>query len=227
VTIAIAHRGDPVNHRENTLEAFTAAVALGAEMVELDCKLTSNGHVVVLHDRTLHRLWAVERPVASLTWEEVSAVRRDGYRIPDLAEVLDAVALPIMVDVPDAEVLEASFAVVEAAGAVDRCIFAGETGALVRLRKISPVARVALSWDKRRLPSAELLLNTRPEWFNPHWRLANRAVVERMHAGGLGVSVWTVDRPWQMRRMLAAGVDAVITNRAERLIAVRQAQPPS
>jgi glycerophosphoryl diester phosphodiesterase len=220
VTIAIAHRGDPLNHRENTLDAFTAAAALGADMVELDCKLTSDGHVVVLHDHTLRRLWAVDRPVASLTWEEVSVVRRDGYRIPDLAQVLGTVALPVMVDVPSTDVLEASLAVVEAAGALERCIFAGETAALVRLRKMSPAARVALSWDKRQLPSAELLLQTKPEWFNPSWHLANRAVVDRMHADGIGVSVWTVDRPWQMKRMLAAGVDAVISNQAARLVSV-------
>ena len=67
------------------------------------------------------------RPVRAIDWKEVSAIRKGGYRIPDLAEVLAAVPLPIMVDVPSIEVLEASLAVVEAARAVDRCVFAGHT----------------------------------------------------------------------------------------------------
>lgn len=222
MTIAIAHRGDPVNHRENTLEAFASAASLGADMVELDCKLTSDSHVVVLHDFTLRRLWGLDKPVAALTWDEVSAIRRDGYRVPDLAEVLDAVALPVMVDIPSTEVLEASFPVVEEAKALERCIFAGDTPALVRLRQISPTARIALSWEKRQLPSAELLARTKPEWFNPSWQLASRATVDQMRAAGLGTSAWTVDSPWAMRRVLRAGVDAVITNQAARFISVRR-----
>lgn len=227
MTIAIAHRGDPVNHWENTLEGFASAASLGAEMVELDCKLTSDGHVVVLHDLTLRRLWGLDRPVAALTWDEVSAIRRSGYRIPDLAEVLDTVVVPIMVDIPSTKVLEPSYSVVESAKALERCIFAGDTAALVRLRQISPTARIALSWDKRRLPSAELLARTRPEWFNPGWHVASRATVDRMRAAGLGISVWTVDSPWAMRRVLRTQVDAVITNRAERFIAVRRERQPA
>ena len=38
VTIAIAHRGDPVGQRENTMPAFEAAVHQGADMVELDLR---------------------------------------------------------------------------------------------------------------------------------------------------------------------------------------------
>jgi glycerophosphoryl diester phosphodiesterase len=219
MTLAIAHRGDPVGRRENTLEAFESARSLGAGMVELDCKLTRDGHVVVLHDDTLRRLWGVPRPVRAIDWKEVSAIRKGGYRIPDLAEVLAAVPLPIMVDVPSIEVLEASLAVVEAARAVDRCVFAGHTGALVRLRQRSRSARIALSWEKRQLPGPELLDAVRPDWFNPSHRRATALVVERMHAAGRGVSVWTVDRPSDIARVLHAGVDAVITNQTARLVA--------
>jgi glycerophosphoryl diester phosphodiesterase len=218
VTITIAHRGDPVNHWENTLEAFQSAASLGADMVELDCKLTRDGHVVVLHDTTLRRPWGVPRAIEALRWDEVSAIRRNGYRIPGFAEVFSAVQLPVMVDVPSVEVLEAAYRVATAANALDRCVFAGHTGALVRLRQLSKSARIALSWDERKLPSAELLDSTKPEWFNPYWELAAPGAVERMHAAGIGVSVWTVDQPRAMRKVLRAGVDAVITNRTARFV---------
>ena len=220
MAITIAHQGDPANHWGNTLEAFESAAVLGADMVELDCKLTRDGHVVVLHDRTLARPWGIPRAVSALTWEEVSATRRHGYRVPRLAEVLDLVHLPVMVDVPSADVGEASLAVVEAAKAMARCMFAGSTGALVRMRQLTPAARIALSWDKRQLPPAELLANTRPEWFNPYFRLVTPRVVEQMHTAGLGVSAWTVDHRWDIRRVLRAGVDAIITNRTARLVSL-------
>ena len=217
--LTIAHRGGPVPHRENTLEAFASAVGLGASMVELDTKLTSDGHVVVLHDKSLERLWGVRREVQSLSWDEVRAVRSGGYCIPDLAQVLAAVPLPVMVDVPSSAVLEASLAAAEGAGAAGRCVFAGHTAALRRLRRLRPAARIALSWDDRRLPTPELLAEVRPELFNPHWRLATPSVIERMHAAGIGVSVWTVDHPWLIGGVLRAGVDAIITNRTERVLA--------
>jgi glycerophosphoryl diester phosphodiesterase len=226
MTVTIAHRGDPLNHWENTLEAFQSAAFLGADMVELDCQLTSDGHVVVLHDKTLRSPWGVPKRVDALPWGEVSAIRRKGYRIPALAEVFRSVELPVMVDVPDVEVLEAAFGVAVDANALDRCVFAGHTGALVRLRQLSTSARIALSWDKRKMPSSELLARTRPEWFNPHWRLLAPDAVERMHAAGIGVSVWTVDRPSAMKRVMRAGVDAVITNQTARLVSfLRRSRP--
>ncbi len=229
MTIAIAHRGYHVKHLENTLEAFESAAALGADMVELDCRLTRDGHVIVLHDRTLARLWGVAKPVNRVGWDEVSKLRRKGYRIPELAEVLRTIDLPVMVDVPGVKVLEASFGVTVAAGALDRCVFAGHTGAMARLRQLSASARIALSWSTRELPGAELLASTLPEWFNPRWRVAPPSVVDHMHEAGLGVSVWTVDRRRYMKRVLRAGVDAVITNRAERHVPLqaRQAARPA
>ena len=226
MTIAIAHRGHHLEHLENTLEAFASAAALGADMVELDCRLTADGHVVVLHDRALARLWGVAKRVKSVGWDEVSRIERNGLRIPELAEVLRAIELPVMVDVPSMEVLETSFAVVVAAGAVDRCIFAGHTGAMARLRQMSPSARIALSWDRPELPGPELLAGTKPEWFNPRWRLAPPSVVAHLHEAGIGVSVWTVDRRRYMKRVLRAGVDAVITNRTERLVPLLARRSP-
>ena len=56
---AIAHRGEPLGERENTLPAFTAAMSLGAHWVELDLRRTRDDQIVVLHDQMLDRLWGV------------------------------------------------------------------------------------------------------------------------------------------------------------------------
>ena len=73
--VAIAHRGDPVGARENTPAAFASAVTLGADMVELDLRRTRDGEIVVLHDQSLLRLWAVDASVGDLDWAEVAALR--------------------------------------------------------------------------------------------------------------------------------------------------------
>ncbi|HTW10678.1 MAG TPA: glycerophosphodiester phosphodiesterase [Acidimicrobiales bacterium] len=220
MTIVIAHRGDPLGHPENTLEAFASAEQLGAGMVELDCKLTRDGHVVVLHDRTLARLWGVRRAVRDLDLAQVTAVRRGGYRVPELAEVLVAVPLGVLVDVPSVAVAEAALLVARAEAALSRCVFCGSIPALVRLRQLEPGARIALTWDRPGLPDRAMLELTKPEWWNPRWQFASTASVEAAHTLGLGVSVWTVDRASDLRRALARGVDAIITNRTARAISL-------
>lgn len=216
--LAVAHRGDPVSHRENTLEAFEAARDLGAEMVELDCRLTRDGQVMVLHDATLARLWGDPRPLALLDAAEVRSLRRGGYRIPSLEEVLEALALQVMVDLPDPAATVPAWSAVQRAGAAWRCIFAGNTAALRQLRQHAPEARIALSWDRAELPSPALLGELRPEWWNPHYRMASPLAVHWAHALGMGVSVWTVDKVRDIARVLDAGADAVISNQVARLV---------
>jgi len=55
--LAIAHRGDPVAHRENTAAAVVAAIEQGADAIEVDVQLAADGTVVVVHDDTFARLW--------------------------------------------------------------------------------------------------------------------------------------------------------------------------
>ncbi len=56
MTITIAYRGEPVRHVENTLAAISAAIAAGADMVEIDVRLTADGVPVLLHDEALLRI---------------------------------------------------------------------------------------------------------------------------------------------------------------------------
>ncbi len=217
MTVIIAHRGDPVGFRENTLEAFGSAVALGAEMVELDCKLTRDGQVVVVHDDTLERLWGVPAAVRDVDWQILRAIRSEGYRVPSLAEALDAIPVSVMVDVASTVVIDAAYGVVLSAGRLDTVIFAGETAALARVHQLSPTARIALTWDRPTPPDPHLLESLAPVWFNPYFRLAAPAVVRSHHDAGRGVSVWTVDEPKDMAIMLETGVDAIISNQVARL----------
>src|SRR5579859_2147052 len=89
--MAIAHRGDPIGYRENTLPAFAAAVDQGADMVELDLRRTRDGTIVVLHDQSLLRLWELDASVGDLDWSEVAVLGDGEVRIPTLRQVLDAV----------------------------------------------------------------------------------------------------------------------------------------
>ena len=217
---AIAHRGDPVRERENTLPAFTAAVALGADMVELDLRRTRDDEIVVLHDQTLQRLWGVDASVGDLDLAEVQGIGDGDLRIPTLREVLDAVPLPLMVDFTRREVVPGGLAAVQAAGALERSLFVtGNVEALRLLRGLSAEARIGLTWVEGATPPLPLLEELHAEYWNPMFGLVTPEGVAAVHAAGLQVSTWTVDDPGDMTRMVEAGVDAVVSNRVEELVA--------
>jgi myo-inositol-1(or 4)-monophosphatase len=219
---AIAHRGDPVGARENTPAAFASAVALSADMVEIDLRRTRDGQIVVLHDQSLLRLWGVDASVGELDWQEVARIGEGGgggVRIPLLREVVEEVALPLMVDFTRREVVEGALAAVSAAAALERSLFVtGNVPALRMLRDLSAEARIGLTWVEEGDVPEELLQELGAEYWNPMSVLVGADAVDVVHGMGLQVSCWTVDEPDEMARVCAAGVDAIVSNRLEELL---------
>lgn len=217
---AIAHRGEPVGHRENTLPAFAAAVALGADWVEIDLRRTRDGAIVVLHDQTLERLWGLGASVGDVDLAEVVALGEGDVVIPTLADVLQAVPLPLMVDFTRREVVAGALEAVQSARALQRCLFVtGNVAALQQLRAASAEARIGLTWLDGPEPPLALLHELRAEYWNPMFGLLTAEGVDAVHQAGLRVSTWTVDSPEDMTRVLEAGVDAVVSNRIAALVA--------
>ncbi|MGH3319673.1 MAG: glycerophosphodiester phosphodiesterase [Streptosporangiaceae bacterium] len=216
MALAIAHRGDPQDHRENTIPALLAALEQGADLVEVDLKLTRDGQVILLHDPTLKRLWRHHGAVRSLSLDEVRAYCDVRYEIPTLDEALGVLSWSrsaLMADLKDAEALDTTVAIVREHDAFDRVLFVGgDVHAMRRLRGLAPEARLGLTWEDPTPPDG-VLEDIRAELFNPRWQLVDRGLVELMHERGYQVSTWTVDSPTNMARLLDLGVDAVITNR--------------
>ncbi len=97
--ILFAHRGDLVHAPENTLPSFSQAIQKGADGVELDAKLTVDGHVIVIHDETVDRTTNGKGKVASFTLESIRTLdagswfdaKFAGTKVPLLEEVFEMV----------------------------------------------------------------------------------------------------------------------------------------
>ena len=95
--LVVAHRGDSAHQPENTLAAFDAALAAGADGLELDLRLTADGTVVVVHDRTLARVFGRVGRVDTVHHADLSAWDAGAHFAPDtpfaavptLGQVLD------------------------------------------------------------------------------------------------------------------------------------------
>jgi glycerophosphoryl diester phosphodiesterase len=216
---AIAHRGDPLGARENTPAAFASAMAMGADMVELDLRSSRDGAIVVLHDQSLLRLWGRDVSVGDLDWAEVARLGEGHVRIPLLREVLALVPLPLMVDFVQCEVVEGALSAVDDADAFDRCLFVSRNVAALRiLRELSGRARIGLTWTESGAVPLALLDELGAEYWNPTFGLVTAQAVATVHESGLKVSTWTVDSRDDMERVHAAGVDAIVSNRVKDLL---------
>ncbi|MEU0781532.1 glycerophosphodiester phosphodiesterase [Streptomyces sp. NPDC006173] len=220
---AVAHRGDPYRARENTIDSLRSALRQGADAVEIDVRLTRDRLPVLLHDETLNRLWGHDRPLRSLSSDEVKGLTGGG--VPTLAEALGATGdTRIMVDLPgpvDEKAVREVVDVVRACGAQERVYYCAGAPAMLAVRAVDPAAEIALTWTTLAPPRPALLDAVRPRWLNYRFGLADRDLVARVHRDGLLVSVWTPDTRRTMRRLFAAGVDSVTTNRIDTLVALR------
>ena len=95
ITVA-AHRGDSYNFCENTMPAFRSAIAAGADMIETDVHLTSDGMPVLIHDNTLDRTTNGTGPISGHTYEQLQRLNAgepgEFLPIPRLEELLALLA---------------------------------------------------------------------------------------------------------------------------------------
>ncbi|MET7851941.1 glycerophosphodiester phosphodiesterase [Streptomyces avermitilis] len=220
---AVAHRGDPYRVRENTIGSLRSALRQGADAVEIDVRLTRDGVPVLLHDETLKRLWEQDRPLRSLSWDEVRGLTDGG--VPTLVDALAATGESrVMLDLPGADprAVRRIVDVIREYGAEERVYYCAGAPAMLALRAADPAAEIALTWTTLAPPRPALLDAVRPRWLNYRFSLVDRDLTARVHRAGCLLSVWTADTRRSMRRLLDMGVDSITTNRIDALCALRR-----
>lgn len=238
----IAHRGASADAPENTLAALRLGFEQGADAVECDVHLTRDGHAVLLHDASTLRTTGVDGFVANRTLAELRRLDAGSWRgtswkgekIPALAEVIALLASQpadrrLVIEIKCGPVILPE---------IERLrLLAREIVSDARLVIIA-FDRAVAAEAKRRIPSVEvyqlaaweqdvatgtwpdlekLIANARADGLDGlnlnHRFPIDPAFVERVHAAGLKLGVWTVDDPALARRLADAGVDAITTNR--------------
>jgi glycerophosphoryl diester phosphodiesterase len=225
--LVFAHRGGSALAPENTIEAFDNGLGLGADGLELDVHLSRDGVVVVHHDRLLDRTTALRGPVAARPAAELAAAG-----VPSLSDVLTRYRDVRVIVELKVNRLELAVAVVDAvrrAAAIERvCLGSFGRRVLSAVRAIEPAiatsaAREEVRWALYRSwvrwPSMRVAYcgYQVPEW-SGRTRVVSPRFVEIAHRAGLGVQVWTVDTEAEARRLLAWGVDALITDRPDIIV---------
>ena len=189
---------------------------MGADMVELDVRLTADGRLAVHHDARL----ADGRAIRDLRWAELPS------DLPDLDAAIEACG-PMAVNIevknssrdPDFDV-DRSVAkeVAELVGQRalhDRILVSSfDLGSIARVRDVDP--RVATAWLTMLVPDAASVVASLVEAghraLHPYDSVVDAALVGTCHAAGIDVNVWTVDDPERIRALANFGVDGICTN---------------
>ena len=247
------HRGASALAPENTLAAFRRAIELGADGMEMDLQLTSDGAVVVIHDDTLERTTDGWGRVTDLTLAEVrradagakfGAAYR-GERVPTLSEVIDLVKasgndrVRLNLEIKFGEgregkpedIEERVLAVLRAAGFVDRVtVQSFHHPSPAKMKALEPRIPSGLLVGARRPPSdpVALVQQYRADYYAPEHRLVTREMVQALHQARIPVVTWTVNDESGMHRLIEMGVgsvqgDAIISDYPDRAVNVRRA----
>ncbi len=224
VTAVVAHRGEHLRARENTVAAFEAALALGVDGIEFDVRPTSDGALVVHHDPL------VEGRAISLT-------PRDELPdwVPTLAEVLELTrGVVAHVEVKNAR--EPGEVVYDDSGALVAAVLAEVEGARLERRPVvscfdlatcarvrATGADVAVAWLVEGRPLAGALTEAHVlelDGLNPSYALVDGPGVALARELGLALNVWTVNAEAELMALGALGVEGVITDEPARGLAL-------
>ena len=227
----IAHRGASKIAPENTMAAFQKALEIGADGIEFDVRLSSDGVPVVIHDTTVDGTTDGNGRVADLPLRELRRldagasfdVTFAGARIPTLAQVFEILGEQLLLNIELKQEgffgsgLEEAVADLIQKHTLEQGVLVSSFNplALRRIQRISPRLRTALLSahpGSRVLRTAGLALG-RPSWaLHPEYAGVDATLVSWAHARGLRLHTWTVDDPADMRRLIRWGVDGIITN---------------
>jgi len=245
--LIIGHRGAAAVAPENTMRAFREALAVGADGIEFDVRLTRDGVPVVIHDSTLRRTGGLPHRVADLTWAEISKIDVGSWfagtfaneTVPSLAELFtlfqsnnSTLYLEMKCDSPAEHrpLAEACVKAIEAHSLKSRVVVeCFQLPAIKVLKEIdSDIKTVALFEPSLTNPSVlidQRIINQAKDAgaaaLALHYRLARESLVQKAKAVGMHVAVWTVDDPAWIERARAIGIDALITNNPAAMLSHR------
>jgi glycerophosphoryl diester phosphodiesterase len=220
------HRGAAAHHPENTLRSFRAALAAGADAIETDVRLSSDGEVVVFHDASGERTCGQSLLVRSCAWSVVSGwdagMGERPVRLQDLLEEIPDVFINVDIKDDDPDAALRTVEVVRRMGLQERVglgsfhrgaaravALAGWTGQMALVPREVAALRLLPRWlgalfvrgNAAQIPTHQGRFRLDAPWF-----------IARCHALGLRVDYWTIDDPAEAISLVRAGADGIVTN---------------
>jgi glycerophosphoryl diester phosphodiesterase len=224
--LKIAHRGARGYEPENTLKAFQKALDLNADGIELDVHLSSDGHIIVMHDETIDRMANGKGFVNALSLSELKSFLIDGqYEIPTLNEVFDLVNKKCLINIE----LKDAKAPVKVVALIEEYISkkgwnythfivsSFDWKSLEEVHNLNSNISIGVLTEEdldTALAFAEVI---KAKAINPDYQLLTLENTAQIHEQGFLVLPWTVNLEEDIQKIKSYKVDGIISDFPDKL----------
>jgi glycerophosphoryl diester phosphodiesterase len=232
--LLIAHRGASGHAPENTLAAFKKAVVLGTNFIETDLQLTRDARLVAIHDDTVDRTTNGKGAVHDMTLAELRRLDAGswfgsefaGERIPTLDEITafakkhDVVFYLEMKPGASWGGEHALIGGLRESGEIARTVVISfDSGILAGVRKIEPTLMTGLLYDGQIEEPLDCAVQVGARQLAVRGDLVTPQMISEAKKRDLQVVCWTVNYAAHMRVLMSAGVDGIMSDYPDRLVA--------
>lgn len=244
--LVIAHRGGAGLWPENTLFALQEAVKLGSDLSEIDIHMTRDGVLVVIHDESVDRTTNSKGLVQDLTFAELKKLdagyrwtndegrtypfRGQGIKIPSLNEIFIAFpkqVISIEIKQNDPPIIAALRALINQHKKNKQVLVSAFNSRTMKVvRRLCPdIATAGTQAEIERFSKLSKLFLTRPFMLpavalEAPYKMITEHFIKAAHKKNIRVDAWTVNETEEMERLLAFGVDGILTDFPDRMLAL-------
>lgn len=223
-----AHRGFSSKAPENTEPAFSEALEIGADFIELDVQLSKDKQVVVFHDKNLSRITGNNELLKNLDYQELLELdygkwfgeEFSGTKIMTLDEVLEKFGNKINLNIEikkngdEIETAELTVNLVEKYNCIDSCyITSFSYNALKTVKKINPDIKTGLIANIMTYGGYSTLHDIDALSLNK--KFVSQNLINNIHLNGKRVFVWTVNDRTEAEKLISMGADNIITDKPD------------
>lgn len=224
--LKIAHRGAKAYEPENTLQAFQKALDLNSDGIELDVHLSTDGHIIVIHDETIDRTTNGKGSVNDFTLAELKSFLIDEkYQIPTLNEVFDLVNKKCLINI-ELKGLRTAPKVVELIEKYisekdwkyeNFIISSFDWNKLEETSNLNPNIPIGVLTEENIDLALAFAEKIKAKAIHPDFQLLNPDNVNEMHKKGFLVLPWTVNTKEDIQKVKSYQVDGIISDNPDKI----------
>lgn len=228
-----AHRGASGDYPENTILAFSKALSIGVDGIELDVHKSKDGQLVVIHDEDVQRTFKGKGLIKNYTIDEIKSfmcrkfefIERKDCKVPTLREVFELIKnediilnIEAKTDLIHYDLEKDLLDLIKEYGIEDKIFMSSfNHKCLSILQNLDNNFKYGAlyEYEKDYAPEANVVEHAKKlnvYSINISQELVSKEVVELAHKNGIKVFVFTVNKPNKMRKMIEFGVDGVFSD---------------
>lgn len=224
----IAHRGASGLERENTCAAFVVAGVKSYFGIETDVHVTADGRYILSHDSNLERVSGIDIQIEKSPFDLLRGVplldtdgksnRSDLFPPPledyvQICHKYGKMAVLELKDLVEEKHIDGIVETIRDLDHLDQTIFTSfVSDNLICLRRMLPKQDIQLLVGEEIVPDTLKLLEKYRFGLDARWNKLDKDIVDKVHALGLPVNCWTVDKPEDAEKLVALGVDYMTSN---------------